>query len=262
VAHRVKRRKHASEEMCPCGHPGSWHTKPPDFGCDGEPECGCVGMGGQPMKQAKTAYLAPRAAELTVTVNRAAQSEVQISLDLGIPNFTVFSISFPINNATPQEVASYIEQGLDAMLNEVAAFMVTMKYSEEETAKILAAAQKCFDQMNLESASDADMKDRDDAIRMYEGYFELPMSFAEETLQRVVTAATITRPPRARRIELKVLKPQDKANDPARIIQMYKNRTLKTAPRPFYVVVYDQLGRGAGTLKLPRNWESRLLKRM
>ena len=49
---------------------------------------------------AKTAYVSPPHGALDITIIRDAQPRVTISLDLGIPNFTVFSMNLPLAEAS------------------------------------------------------------------------------------------------------------------------------------------------------------------
>jgi GNAT superfamily N-acetyltransferase len=365
---------------------------------------------------AKTAYLSPKAAELTVAFDFGARPRSTIMLDLGIPNFTVFALTFPIDGLTGADLVAYTEDALEAVLDEVAAFMMTLKYSEDQIITLFNLARQCFRSITVKDASDSQMPDHDNAIQMYEGTFEIPAEFVDETHLRVITAAkeqpnsvtetpefkrwftgskvvnsdgspmvvyhgtwesfdefdtgksfdggfhfgtadaanarlgpdednmrgrnimpvylsiknpkrlnddpydedtwceviaaakeeghdgivypnrieggeswvafqpnqiksaignsgafdpnsnlvtagkTVKRVPNVRHMELTTLK-QDKSN-PARVIQLYRNRSLRSLPRPHYVMVYDQRGRGIGVLPLAKNWEQRLLSRM
>jgi hypothetical protein len=116
----------------------------------------------------------------------------------------------------------------------------------------------------VEDEADAAMPEytRDNVVKTYEGRFPLPMSFINETQERVVTAATkVERVPATRRIELTKLPPQKTTpNDVERIVRMYKNRSLKTQPKPMYIVVYDVFGKPTGTIRVPSQWKSNLLK--
>jgi hypothetical protein len=209
----------------------------------------------------KTAYISMKQAELTVIMDLGNQPRATITLDLGIPNFTVFSIRIPIDGIPIETIVGYVESAFEALLDDIAAFMLTMKYPEAEVVSIEEDARKCFHAINFKDASDADMSDKDAFIRMYEGHFELSPEFVDETQDKVVTAKVVKREPPVRRLELQRMDPNLRNNKPARIIQLYRNRSLRSQPRPHYVLVYDQRGRGMGAVPLARNWESRLLVR-
>jgi hypothetical protein len=140
--------------------------------------------------------------------------------------------------------------------------MLSLKYSEEQAAEIMELSRACFHQITFDDATDHGMKDKDEALRLYEGHFDLTPEFVDETHARVVTAAVVKRVPPVRHLELTKFKPNNPVNSPARIIQLYKNRVLRSLPRPHYVLVYDSQGKGVGAIPLAKNWESRLLKRM
>ena len=98
-------------------------------------------------------------------------------------------------------------------------------------------------------------------MKTFEGTFNLPMAFVNETQKRVVTAATkIQRLPKTRHIELTYSpKPKNTVDDAARVIRQYRNRSLKQQPKPLYVIVYDQMGRPTGTLSLNPAFKNKLL---
>ncbi len=209
----------------------------------------------------KTAYISPKEAELTVTIDLGTRPKATVALDLGIPNFTVFSLTFPVDEIKPTDLVPYVEDAMEALLDEVAAFMLSLRYPEEQVVSIMDLARECFHRITFKDASDDGMGNKDEALRMYEGHFELSPEFVDETLIHVVTGATVKRNPPVRHLELTRFRPVNKANSPARIIQLYRNRTLRTMPRPHYVLVYDLYGHGIGALPLAKNWESRVLKR-
>ena len=85
----------------------------------------------------------------------------------------------------------------------------------------------------------------------------------KDTLARIRRAGTVRRAPAVRRIEL-TYSPLEKTkpSDTARVIRMYRNRSLKQQPKPLYVVVYDQLGRPTGTIPIGpgKNFKNELLR--
>jgi hypothetical protein len=211
---------------------------------------------------AKTAYLSPKEAELTVTIDRTARHLVAISLDLGIPRFTRFAITIPVQDMPGEEVLEYAHQAFSALVDEVLLFMVSLSYDEQEMVLFTKLVTKCWESLNMEDASDAGMNGSDPVLRMYEASFDIPASFVEETHTRVVTAKSVSRLPNVRKLQLVDVRPDPMDTTPARTIRMFRNRSLKSMPKPFYILVYDQKGRVRGTVPLARNWESRLIKQV
>ena len=138
----------------------------------------------------KTAYLSPKSAELTVAFDFGARPRTTIMLDIGIPNFTVFALTFPIDGLTGADLVAYTADALEAVLDEIAAFMLTLKYSEDQILVLFQLARECFRSISIKDASDGQMPDHDNVIQMYEGTFEIPAEFVDETHLRVITAAT------------------------------------------------------------------------
>jgi hypothetical protein len=215
------------------------------------------------MDTPKTAYLSPKDAELTVTIDMTTRKQVTISLDLGIPRFTRFAITIPVEDLEGDAVLEYAQQAFSAMLDEILAFMLSLNYDRERMVEFTRLAEGCFAGINLEDATDHGMNSTDPNVRMYEANFEIPVDFIEETHQRVVTAGSVVRRlPEKREIQLTKIKTNPIDGNAARAIRLYKNRALKSTPRPFYVVIYDQMGRTRGAIPLATNWESKLLKRV
>ena len=212
----------------------------------------------------KKAYISPGTGNLDITVVRATEPYVLITLDLGIPNFTVFSLKMPVVGNRPTDMNPLIAEGLSAMLDEMAAFMLSLNFREEVIVRIYALALATFQEMTPESNDGKQGIGEDNTVVTYAGSFPLPQDFVNETQQKVVTAAAvIKRLPAQRRIELSVLKPQkiDK-DDVEKVIRQYRGKTLKTQPKPMYVIVYDQKGRPTGTLSLGPQFRHKLLEKV
>jgi hypothetical protein len=98
----------------------------------------------------------------------------------------------------------------------------------------------------------------------------LPIEFIDQTQEKVVTASkragggkNIERSPSVRHLELLHAKPdKNDLGDVARVIRQYKTRSLKSQPKPLYVVVYDQRGKPSGTLPLGNNFRNKLFQMM
>lgn len=378
----------------------------------------------------KQAYISPREAELTVMMAMGQRPKATITLDLGIPNFSIFSISFPLDQMQIGDVPHYCADAFEALLDEVGAFMLSLQYPDDLIVAVFQQARQTFQGFDFEHATDAQMSDKDPGMRMYEEHFPLSPEFVEETQARVVTASAqgvaetpefkrwfgnskvvdkngdplavyhgtksdfdtfdlnmagsnndpgmwgtgfyfsplirmskgyghkmmrvylsiqnplvfgdghgdmppeldkpfnphepltkevadafrarlismgydgvmqysngwkypaqivafypnqiksvtgnsgqfdpeqhsitaaqrVKRLPAIRHLELTRFRPRDRANSPARIIQLYRNRTLRAQPLPHFVLVYDRNGRGVGAITLPRQWQKRLVR--
>lgn len=218
-------------------------------------------------KYMKTAYISPANGELEITIIREGNPYVVIELDLGIPNFTRFSLKFPLIIAEPNNMSTVTQEALGILLDEVATFMMSMKYDKEVITDIYARALSAFSGMNVDSSTQAKFTDvaQDPNIETYKALFKLPQSFVQETQERVVTsAAYIKRAPAVRQIEFGTAVPTNKNNmgDLQRTIRQFRNRQLKTQPKPLYVIVYDVQGRPTGVLPVAQRWKSQLLQRI
>lgn len=148
-----------------------------------------------PYFKAKTAYISPKNAQITVAFDLSTRPSVTLMIDLGIPNFTVFALTFPIDGLTTNDLVLYTADALEALLDEVAAFMLSLKYSEDAVARIFSLTRECFKSIDFKDASDSAMPDKDDKVRMYEGQFEIPAEFVDETQERVILAARVAEGP-------------------------------------------------------------------
>lgn len=216
----------------------------------------------------KTAYVSPPHGALDITLIRDANPRVTISLDLGIPNFTVFSMQLPMAEGQPNAMSELIAESVHVLLDEVATFMMAMEYDEQVIVELYATVLATFKSMSTEadSAKEQDVTGQDPTVSIYEGTFDIPMTFVNETQKRVVTAATkIVRQPKVRHLELTYSpKEKTKPSDTARVIRQYRQRSIKTQPKPMYIIVYDQMGRATGTIPLGpgKNFKNELLKHL
>lgn len=212
--------------------------------------------------QNKQAYISAQNGELTISVAHTERPYILITLDLGIPNFTVFSLKLPLVEGATSAMSDLIGEAIGVLLDEVAAFMLSMKYDKDVCVMIYAAASLCFKELTTEADTESSLPDsaQDETIKTYVGSFVLPQVFIDETYDKVVTAGVqIKRTPQYRRIEFVEHEPnKNTLGDAQRVIKMYRNRTIKTQPKPLYVIVYDQTGHPAGSIL----WKDQLLKKM
>src|SRR5580658_3957744 len=215
----------------------------------------------------KVAYVSPPHGVLEIVIIRDANPRVTIALDLGIPNFTVFSMNMPLAEGEPQAMSQLIAEAVHVLLDEVSTFMLTMEYDERVIVNIYATVLATFKTMSTESdpSKEQDAIGADPTVQIYEGTFDIPMDFINETQQRVVTAKKLERPVKVRHLELTYSpKQKTKPSDTARVIRQYRGRSLRTQPKPMFVVVYDQLGKATGVIPIGtgKNFKNELLKQM
>jgi 8-oxo-dGTP pyrophosphatase MutT (NUDIX family) len=204
----------------------------------------------------KQAYLSPANGMLDITVIRDARPYALISLDLGIPNFTVFSLKFPLVEDKPNSMSELVAEAVHTLLDEMSAFMISCGFAEEIIVKMYATVLTCFKGMTGEADTNKSMSpvSKDPTVKVFEGTFKLPMEFINETYEKVVTASsgkTLKRPPVHRRLELTYDKPmKTTVNDARVVIRNFRNRSLKSQPNPMYIIVYDVMGNPKGTIPL------------
>jgi hypothetical protein len=218
-------------------------------------------------KTDKTAYVSPPHGVLELAIIRDANPRVTIALDLGIPNFTVFSMNFPLAEGEPRAMSELIAEAVNVLLDEVATFMLAQEYEEPVIVKMYQTVLSAFKSMSTEAdtAKDQGIAGQDPTVQMYEGTFDIPMDFINATQKHVVTGGVkkIKREPKIRHIELTYSPKQKiKPSDTARVIRQYRNRSLKQQPKPMFVIVYDQLGRATGTIPIGtgKSFKNQLLK--
>lgn len=215
----------------------------------------------------KIAYVSPPHGALDITLIRDANPRVTISLDLGIPNFTVFSMNFPLAEGEPRAMSELIAEAVNVLCDEVASFMMAQEYEEPVIVRIYSTVLTAFKSMSTEAdtSKEQDVAGQDPTVQIYEGTFDIPMDFINATQKHVVTGGVkkIKREPKVRHIELTYSpKQKTKPSDTARVIRQYRNRSLKQQPKPMFVIVYDQLGRATGTIPIGtgKTFKNQLLK--
>lgn len=204
----------------------------------------------------KTAYVTPGKGELTVAIDNGQRPRVTISVELGIPNFTRFAITVPIEMFQPDspEIDQYARQAFEVLLQDISAFLIVMKYPEEMIAEALSNAEVAFLSLDAKHATDARMPDADEGLRMYEIGFALPEEFINQTRERVVTASAVRRLPEVRTIELLPLDALTPPGTPDETIQFHLDQSTRNTPRAFTVQVIESPV-PAGTKA--RDWEQR-----
>src|SRR5271157_4053826 len=153
----------------------------------------------------KTAYVSPPLGVLEITMIRDANPRVTIALDLGIPNFTVFSMSFPLAEGEPRAMSELIAEAVNVLLDEVATFMLAQEYEEPVIVKMYQTVLSAFRSMSTEAdtSKELDPAGQDPTVQIYEGTFDIPMDFINATQRHVVTGGKkVIREPKVRHIEL------------------------------------------------------------
>ena len=99
----------------------------------------------------KTAYVSPELGALDITMIRDGNPRVTIALDLGIPNFTVFSMTFPLAEGAPREMSELIAEAVNILLDEVASFMIAQQYEEPVIVNMYQTVLSAFKGMSSEA---------------------------------------------------------------------------------------------------------------
>src|SRR5271157_5084214 len=139
----------------------------------------------------KISYISPQQGVLELNVIRDANPRIELVLDLGIPNFTVFSMKLPLVVNQPKVMSELLAEAIHVLCDEVANFMLSMEYQQEVIVQIYGTVLNCYKGMSKETDADKTQSEltEDDFIKTYAGTFNLPQSFVNETQNRVVTAA-------------------------------------------------------------------------
>lgn len=145
------------------------------------------------MAETKQAYISPPEGVLEISIIRDANPRVLINLDLGIPNFTVFSMNLPLVEDQPNAMSGLIAEAVHVLLDEVSNFMISTEYEKEVIVQMYATVLATFKNMSNEadSSKEQDVIGADPVVKTLEGTFQLPMSFVNETYKKVVTAASL-----------------------------------------------------------------------
>src|SRR5271170_3669764 len=99
----------------------------------------------------KIAYVSPPHGLLEIGIIRDANPRVSLALDLGIPNFTVFSMTFPLAEGHPRQMSELIAEAVNVLLDEVATFMIAQEYDESVIVKMYQVVLNSFKSMSTES---------------------------------------------------------------------------------------------------------------
>ena len=163
-------------------------------------------------------------------------------------------------------MSGVIAEAVHALLDEMSAFMLSLQFENDVVVLMYATILACFKGMTGETDTNKAMSQisKDPTVKTFEGTFKLPMTFVNETYEKVVTASAgkvIKRPPPQRHIEFTYNKPKKPdVNDSRTVIRQYRNRSLKSQPSPMYIIVYDMQGKARGTIPLGTNFKNQLLK--
>jgi 8-oxo-dGTP pyrophosphatase MutT (NUDIX family) len=165
-------------------------------------------------------------------------------------------MKFPLVEDKPNSMSGLVAEAIHVLLDEMSSFMITAGYEQAIIVQVYAATLNCFKGMTGEADTNKSMSpiSKDPTVKSFEGTFKLPMSFVNETYDKVVTASsgkTLKRPPTVRHLELTYDKPsKTTVQDARKIIQNFRSRTIKNQPRPMYLIVYDQWGKPTATIPL------------
>jgi|SRR5271157_1979549 hypothetical protein len=213
------------------------------------------------------AYISPKKGELAIAVRRGERPEIYVIIDVGIPNWSTFSIRFPFAEDNPEDMPELIWGALRVLLDDLSAFMLSQSYDEAIITDIYARILATFKGMSIKGSDTEHGRGMDQSIKTYEAEFDLPRTFMNETQKKIVTSAQgiIRRQPPVRQLELTYMKP-NKTNpqDAARVIRQFRTKIIRNQPSPLYVLVYNMKGIPVGVApvnksKVPAGGQGRLV---
>ena len=209
----------------------------------------------------KKSYISSPKGLLDITIVRDKDPQVTITLDLGIPNFTVFSLKIPVIEDDAKGMVELLREALCALLDELSAFMMSLDFEEQIMVQIYATVLMSFENLQINS-TDKSPVGKDSSVVTYEATFPIPQTFVNETYNKVVTGSSIVkRVPATRHIELTPLKKQETTKwDVEKAIQRYRGKNLLNQPKRLFVVVYDAWGKPKGTVQLGPNFRQQTLR--
>src|SRR5271166_3832276 len=184
------------------------------------------------------AYISPKKGELAIAVRRGERPEIYVIIDVGIPNWSTFSIRFPFAEDNPEDMPELIWGALRVLLDDLSAFMLSQSYDEAIITDIYARILATFKGMSIKGSDTEHGRGMDQSIKTYEAEFDLPRTF---------------------------MKP-NKTNpqDAARVIRQFRTKIIRNQPSPLYVLVYNMKGIPVGVApvnksKVPAGGQGRLV---
>src|SRR5208337_2739704 len=119
----------------------------------------------------KNSYISPQQGTLELNVIRDAQPRMEIVLDLGIPNFTVFVIKLPLVTNQPKTMSELMAEAIHVLCDEVANFMLAMDYAQEVIVQTYGTILNCYKGMSKETDSDKAQGEltEDDFVKTFVG---------------------------------------------------------------------------------------------
>lgn len=213
----------------------------------------------------KQAFLLSEQGVINIYFFRDANPRVQILVDLGIPNFTVFSIELPIPEHDPTHTQILFREGVNVLLEQIKVFMAQSEFGND--GGVINTIAKCVAKTEIDFYSKEPMQG-------YEILFPLSNEFYHNVMHRLVkqkvaakrsetvkagdvwTGPTVggryQSPNEGKMLkeleEKKRLKKRDQqaVEDAKKIIDRYKQVVYKNVPGPMYVMLYDRYGKPRG----------------
>ena len=130
----------------------------------------------------KNSYISPDKGELEVDIIHDAQPRVCLSLDLGIPNFTVFSMKIPLIEGHG-EMAGLIAESVQVLLDEVASFMLSLHFKDEVISKVYAIVSTAYKNVSEKESGNSELP-----LTTFRIKFDIPQEFIDETQNKVIIA--------------------------------------------------------------------------
>ena len=224
----------------------------------------------------KQAFLLSEQGVANIYFFRDANPRIQWLIDLGIPNFTTFSLVLPIPGENPHHTEIIFHEGLAVLLEQIKAFMVQVEFGDD--GGVINSIVRSIKAIEIDFYNTEPML-------AYEILFPLSNEFYRNVMNRLVRqkvaskemdiAAAVWKGPRVgeryvgahegqmmRDLEAKKIKKKDQQafEDAKKMIDRYKQTLYKNTPGPMYVMLYDRFGKPRGVNRVTNKGLSKWAK--
>jgi len=224
----------------------------------------------------KQAFLLSEQGVANIYFFRDANPRIQWLIDLGIPNFTTFSLVLPIPGENPHHTEIIFHEGLAVLLEQIKAFMVQAEFGDD--GGVINSIVRSIKNIQIDFYNTEPML-------AYEILFPLSNQFYHNVMNRLVRqkvaskemdiAAAVWKGPRIgeryvgahegqmmRDLEAKKIKKKDQQafEDAKKMIDRYKQTLYKNTPGPMYVMLYDRFGKPRGVNRVTNKGLSKWAK--
>jgi hypothetical protein len=190
----------------------------------------------------KTAFVQEKYGIFTISISREAHPIAQLIVDLGIPNFSIFSMTVPIEPDDKAQTTVIIMRAFEVLVEQIKVFLGENEF--ESDGGIIDSLITSIDEakLNIELSGPS---------FMYEVPFAVGNEFHSAVAERFCGRAKFAGKPEnlfeKYRKEIKDERPID---DARKVINRYKNNLYKTNPGPMYIMMYDRFGKPSGVARM------------